>query len=117
MRLLAPGLLGALGACSGAADGASGDPASMIECALGGAAGFERQCGVERRIEDGRLMLVLRHPDGGFRRFEVLADGNGVATADGAEPARISLLDNGIEVSVGADKYRLPATIGGHGGD
>ncbi len=103
-----------LAACSPGASGAPPpDPDSLIECALAGAAAFARDCAVERSREDGGLFLVVRHPDGGFRRFEVLTDGHGLAAADGAEPARIALHGEGIEVAVGADRYRFPATIAG----
>ena len=56
-------------------------------------------------------ILVVRHPDGGFRRFEVMRDGTGLAAADGAERAVVSLHEQGIEVAVGTDRYRFPARI------
>ncbi len=78
---------------------------------MGGAAAFTRACQVERREVDGVSILVVRHPDGGFRRFEVMRDGTGLAAADGAERVVVSLRDQGIEVAVGADRYRFPARI------
>ena len=83
-----------------------------IECALAGSAAFERQCTAERISgEDGQI-LVLRHKDGGFRRFRILTDGRGLEPADGFDETRIAVLGNGmIEVSSGDDKYRLPAQI------
>ena len=78
-----------------------------------GAAAFVRDCAIERSEVDGQAILVVRHPDGGFRRFEVTGDGTGVATADGAQAARIALREGGIEVVVGTDRYRFPATIAG----
>jgi hypothetical protein len=84
----------------------------QIECAIGGAAAFTRTCTVERESSNGDLVLLIRHADGGFRRFRVLTDGRGVVAADGAEPAVTQLLGpKAIEVSVGADRYRLPATV------
>ena len=84
-----------------------------IDCALGGASNFERACMVER--EDGR-MLTIRHPDGGFRRLRVTDDGRGVVVADGAAAAEVHVIgDNRIEVAIGEDRYRLPATIGSAG--
>lgn len=57
-------------------------------------------------------MLTIRHPDGGFRRFHILEDQRGLASADGAEAAKIAIVADGqIEVSAGEDHYRLPATI------
>jgi hypothetical protein len=57
-------------------------------------------------------MLVIRHPDGGFRRFNFLTDGRGLEAADGFDETRISLRTGSmIELSSGDDKYRLPAQI------
>jgi hypothetical protein len=39
------------------------------------------------RAGDGAAVLVIRHADGGFRRFDVLADGT-LAEADGTQRAR-----------------------------
>jgi hypothetical protein len=82
-----------------------------IACALGGAAAFSNSCTVERDTSEGALMLTIRHADGGFRRFRV-EPGKGVVAADGAEPAAVTPVGPKlIEVSVGGDKYRLPATV------
>ena len=103
-----------LAACSqGAGEAPAADPDDLIECAVGGASGFARRCAVEQARVDGATVLTVRHPDGGFRRFEVMIDGTGVATADGAQAARIALREGGIEVVVGTDRYRFPATIAG----
>ena len=86
----------------------------QIDCAIGGATAFKRTCSVERETANGELMLTIRHGDGGFRRFRVMKDGSGVVAADGAEPAVVHVLGtSGIEVQVGTDKYRLPATVKG----
>ena len=100
-----------LAACTPAAQ--APDPDSLIECALAGAVTFARDCAVEQVREGGSLMLVVRHPDGGFRRFDVLTDGHGLATADGADQAQVAVHGAGIEVAVGPDRYRFPATIAG----
>jgi hypothetical protein len=113
-----------LGACSGPSpsDTATSQPkqdavaGDTIECAVGGAAYFERVCKVEEARPSGGKILVVRHPDGGFRRFEVLTDGHGLATADGAEEAETAVVDGQLQVAVGADRYRFPATIQKHGG-
>ena len=92
-----------------------GPPAAMveerIECAVDGAAAFERVCIVERAA--GRdLVLTLRSPSGSFRRLVATRDGRGVMAADGAEPAAVTTVGKGlIEVSVGTDRYRLPARV------
>ncbi|QKS00845.1 hypothetical protein F9288_15360 [Sphingomonas sp. CL5.1] len=86
--------------------------AGDLGCALGGAAGFSPSCGVERAETTRGLVLTLRHADGGFRRMLVTKDGRGVVAADGAVPARVTIVGNNeIEVALGDDRYRLPATI------
>ena len=117
MRISSAGAALLLAACSPGADGASGaEPGNTIECSLGGSNVFAADCEVERSRLDGALILTVRHPDGGFRRFEVLENGRGVASADGAEPAQTDLREGGMEVSVGADRYRFPATMIGDDG-
>ena len=83
-----------------------------IECAVGGSTGFERACTVESGAGPEGLTLTLRAPDGSFRRLLVTTDGRGVVAADGAEPAAVTPLSgNRIEVTIGGDRYRLPATV------
>ena len=84
-----------------------------IECRIGSARQFERFCTYERgRSADGPT-LTLRKPDGGFRRLLVADDGRGVVAADGAEPAEVTIVGEGrIEVEIGGDTFRLPATVG-----
>lgn len=85
-----------------------------IECALAGSAAFQRTCTTEQIAGAAGKILIIRHPDGGFRRFDILTDGRGLSPADGFDETRIGLLDGGmIEVSSGDDKYRLPAQIKG----
>jgi hypothetical protein len=86
-----------------------------VECALAGSADFERTCTTEQIAGADGIILVIRHPDGGFRRFDILTDGRGLAPADGFDETKISLRSDGmIEVSSGDDKYRLPAQIKGN---
>ncbi len=82
-----------------------------IECAVDGASAFERVCLVERTA--GRdVLLTIRSPSGSFRRLVATQDGRGVMAADGAEPATVTIAGKGlIEVSIGADRYRLPARV------
>lgn len=86
-----------------------------IECALAGSNDFNRNCTTERVSSAEGQLLVVRHPDGGFRRFKVLTDGRGLAPADGIDPDfKIKVLANGmIEVRSVDDTYRLPAAIKG----
>ena len=118
MRTSSAAILLLLAACD-APDAAgapqAADPENLIECAVAGSSAFARDCVVERSRVDGAPILVVRHPDGSFRRFEVTSDGTGVATADGSQPARITPREGEIEVAVGTDRYRFPATIAGDG--
>jgi hypothetical protein len=83
-----------------------------VECAAAGAATFSRVCTIERGDSPSGRVITLRAPDGGFRRLLVTRDGRGVVAADGAVPARVTILAPGlIEVAVGPDRYRLPAAI------
>ena len=83
-----------------------------VECALAGSDSFERTCTTERIAGADGQILVIRHADGGFRRFKILTDGRGLAPADGFDETKIALIENAmIEVSSGDDKYRLPAQI------
>jgi hypothetical protein len=82
-----------------------------IECAVDGASEFERTCTVERTAGPESL-LTLRSPSGSFRRLAVTLDGRGVMAADGAEPATVTIVGRDlIEVSIGSDRYRLPARV------
>ncbi len=58
-------------------------------------------CTVER---DGAV-LILHHPDGGFRRLQV--QGNVITAADGAEVATVTHAANATEVTIGGMRYRL----------
>ncbi len=87
---------------------AAGD--EHIACAVGGSAELADVCSVERAQEDGKLTLVVRHPDGAFRRFDVMTDGSGLVVADGAEEAQTKLVDGKLDVTVGADRYVFPAS-------
>lgn len=100
-----------LAACSSGSEPppvAAGD--EHVDCAVGGSAQLKPVCSVERAEVDGRLTLVVRHPDGAFRRFDVTDDGTGLAVADGAEQAVTHLEDGKLDVTVGADRYLFPAT-------
>jgi len=83
-----------------------------VECAIDGARDFARDCYIERLSGENGVTMIIRHPDGGFRRFNVLTDGHGLEAADGFDQARISIVEDGrILVTVGPDQYLLPAQI------
>lgn len=105
-----------LAACSQeTADSArASESGENIACAVNGAAEYSDSCIVERSEQDGRKLLVVRHPDGAFRRFDVLADGRGLAVTDGAEEAQLALNGDLLDVTVGRDRYRFPAKRESH---
>ena len=103
MRVALPLLL-LLAACRRTPDVATGKDA--IACTL---AGKPATCAVERPAAGG---LLVRHPDGGFRRLAITPDGRGVVAADGADAARVSIVGaHRIEIAIGDDRYRLPDTL------
>ena len=113
-------LLSFLASCSsppavdsnGAAAPTAGEPDHRIECRAAGEAGFARSCTAERSDSPAGRIITIRKADGGFRRLRITNDGTGVAAADGAEQAHVSLLpDRRIEVEIGGDRFRLPARV------
>jgi hypothetical protein len=87
-----------------------------IICAPKGNAAFARQCTLDRTQSTEGLILTVHKPDGGFRRLLVVKDGRGVVAADGAEGAKVTVIaDHQIEVAIGGDRFRLPATMKGKG--
>lgn len=85
--------------------------AGRIPCALAGAENFRTDCTLDRIASAEGTILVLGRADAGYRRFRV-APGYGVVAADGAEQARVRVVEDGvIEVSISNDRYRLPATV------
>lgn len=83
-----------------------------IICAPAGNAAFSRQCTLDRVQSAEGLILTVHKPDGGFHRLLVVKDGRGVVAADGAEAAKVTIVaDHQIEVAIGGDRFRLPATM------
>ncbi|AKQ42174.1 hypothetical protein CP97_09310 [Aurantiacibacter atlanticus] len=103
--LLLVALWPALAACGAGNAASSGQ---YFDCALGGAVGFEPVCTSERAEMDGKRLLILRHPDGTFRRFELGVEGRGIITADGIEQAQVTSGSGLVEIRVGPDRYRVP---------
>lgn len=104
-----------LSACSQGDEPAESEPGpkslprhEQVFCSLAGAVDFTGDCTVERRTAGGRQVLIVRHPDGGFRRFEIGRDGKGMVSADGADEAGVAPNGNLLDVRVGRDRYRFP---------
>jgi hypothetical protein len=84
---------------------------SKIACATDGGEMVDQGCTVDTEA-DGTL--VVRNPDGGFHRLRPTNDGSAIVAADGAERAQVGIVDgNTLEVAIGGDRYRLPATVKG----
>lgn len=96
-----------LAACGQGTPAAGPEQGSAIACALAGAPGFSRTCTAQWQRTEAGETLVVRHPDGGFRRFALDGDG-ALTTADGAVEAGVA--ENGalLDVRVGDDRYRFP---------
>ena len=94
---------------STAAPGAS----TPIACAVNGALTWSDSCTVERALVNGAPVLVVRHADGSFRRFDVLAGGT-LAEADGAVRAAVIVNGTTLEVTLGSDRYRLATSLLGN---
>lgn len=83
---------------------------SRIDCRIGEAAAFERVCDLASRETDRGREMIVRRPDGGFRRL--IGTGASVEAADGAEQPRVARRADGrVEVDFGADAYRLPPQV------
>jgi len=104
----AVGLALLLAACSPSASGAPSPKAdNKIECAVGGAGSFSRDCTLDVVERNGVHLLIVRHANGSFRRFEFR---NGSLTAaDGSEATQVTLpeRENVMDVAVGSDRYRI----------
>ena len=85
---------------------------TTIACAQGQAE-YAQDCWYERSDEDGKRLLVIHHPDGSFRRFEIVDDGRGLVAADGADAAQVTVAGEVIEVSLADYRYLVPATVQG----
>lgn len=106
----APLALLALAACSaGETQPLAEEGAEAVLCAIGPGSEFRADCRMERATVDGERHLVVRHPDGSFRRFLALSDGSGVSVVDGADVATQELDGDALVVTVAADRYRFPA--------
>lgn len=87
---------------------------NKIECALNGAETFSENCATERVSSENDTILMIRHSDGGFKRFRILTDGRGLEVAEGFDDSFIEIIDeNYILLTSGNDKYKLKAQFKG----
>ncbi len=92
-----------------AAGGAVGSGAAQsVACALAGGRSFTARCAVESSTLDGKTVITLLHPDGGFRRLIVLEGGKRYAAADGSDEVVIEANGAETEVTLGDDHYLMP---------
>ncbi len=82
---------------------------NSIACALAGAKSFGRTCSREISRDDVGEVWIVRHPDGGFRRFVLIDGGTRIATADGDKEVATQRVGGELEVRVEGDRYRFPA--------
>ena len=93
---------------AGEAEPTPGAGLTTIDCSLNGAGGFGHDCSMERVTQDGDSFVIVRHPDGAFRRFQLAVPGQGLITAAGAEQAEVTDMGGYVEVRVGSDRYHMP---------
>jgi hypothetical protein len=125
MRIIIAAVPLALAACSTEPDnaalaaaearaGAAAAEDGRISCAMNGAPLFDRKCTLDRMTSGDGPVLIVGREGVGYRRLLVTTDGRGVVAADGADPAQVKIIGNGmIEVSIGPDRFRLPADTDG----
>jgi hypothetical protein len=105
-----------LTACGGSSDSGTTAAANegRVDCAMGGAATFDRTCTLDRMTSADGTVLVVGRADAGYRRLLLTTDGRGLVAADGVDAASVTIVGNGlIEVAIGGDKFRLPADTDG----
>jgi hypothetical protein len=94
--------------------GAEAAEDGRISCAMNGAQLFDRKCTLDRMSSNDGPVLIVGRDGMGYRRLLVTTDGRGVVAADGVDPATVKIIENGmIEVTIGGDRFRLPADTDG----
>jgi hypothetical protein len=114
LRIFSAVILFTLGACS---TGNSGEDKQSkqetVPCAFGDAKKFTDKCPVERSSAEGKNFATIWHPDGGFRRLEVIDGGKGYSAADGADVVEGGPNGREVEVMIGDDHYLMPGAQSG----
>ncbi len=97
-------------ACGPTAPSGAHAETAPISCATGGAAQFTQGCTVEVQQLGAVRLLIVRHSDGGFRRFAVNRENPGLTVMDGMQSERVTQQPDGtLEIAVGVDRYRFDA--------
>ena len=121
LRISSAVLLAALAGCSsqkvtpeteGQAGKAAPSAVTAVPCALADAKTFTASCEIERRNIDGKFIVTVRHPDGGFRRLVELDGGKAYSAADGSDEVALEANGKEIELTLGDDHYLFPAPAG-----
>ena len=94
-----------LGACEVSPEIAS-EGGSTISCALGGATDFTGECRLVEVGDGSANYLIMRHPDGGFRRLARAETVSGLAEFDGAQEAESWREGDAVVLAIGEDRYR-----------
>jgi hypothetical protein len=76
-----------------------------IRCALKGAKAFSATCTFDVDDKGDETIIVVHHPDGGFRRLRLLQ--NDAEAVDGADRAVVWRGNGLLEIMVGSDRYDL----------
>ena len=121
MRACCPASIFLLAACSSGGEAQAGSSTAAksetavapedtsVACALAGAKTFGRTCTRDISRDDVGEVWIVRHPDGGFRRFVLIDGGTRIATADGDKEVATQRVGGELEVRVEGDRYRFPA--------
>ena len=95
-----------LAGCSGEVSPAP--EGQVIECAIGAGVEMGPDCIGEQIAGTDGAFFVIHHPDGSFRRFEMLPDDAGIGLADGAGVLSQEMDGDELLISVDDARYRLP---------
>ncbi len=82
--------------------------AEPVLCAVAGDTEWSDECRLETARVGGANVLVIRHPDGGFRRL--IAGPKGFQTADGSAEAQTEFRNGRAFVTIDNATYSLPVT-------
>ncbi len=111
LRIFSAGLLAlALTSCGAEAGAPEG---TNIDCAIGAGADYSTVCTIERVSDEEGDVLLLHHPDGGFRRLTYKVQTGELSTVDGADLLEDRSLEPGKarEFAIGEDRYLVPIEL------